>query len=63
MSGALAWQVKKIIKKDLLVFERDRTGFLPGIFSRLVFALLLFLICYFVSCSTHRITTLHGMDS
>ncbi|CAI8593813.1 unnamed protein product [Vicia faba] len=29
-SGALAWQVNKIIKKNLLVFGRDRTGILPG---------------------------------
>lgn len=44
---------KIIIKKSLLVFERDRTGFLPGIFSRVWCCLALFLSLIFLFIITH----------
>lgn len=62
MSGALAWQVKKYNKKVWLVFERDRTGFLPGIFSRVVSALLSFLISIVSICLTrYNVSTRNGL--
>lgn len=64
MSGALAWQVKKMNKKRFIGFWGDRTGIARGL-SLVWCALCYFLVSIIIAyrCSTRRITFLQPTDT